>query len=218
MAEERTKSMPAPAQAQGGQVSPVLKILLEIGPLAVFFAVYWFSKGDGDTKQALLTATAAFMGALAISLAVTYLLTRTLSRIMILTGAVVGVLGTLTLALGDADFIKLRPTIVNGAFALVLGFGLLVHKRSYLQFVIGELFPMRDEGWMKLTRNWALFFAFMAVLNEVVWRTQSDDTWAIAKTFVYLPLVFVFTISQAPLMMRYAIDEKAADEERKDAG
>lgn len=199
-------STPAASKPDARSMPPLLKIVLELGPLLVFFLVFWLSKDDGGETAALLRATAWFMGALFVAMAITYALTRTLSRIMILTGAVVAVLGTLTLILGDDNFIKARPTVVNAAFAAVLGYGLW-QGRSFLQYVIGELFPMSDEGWMKLTRNWAVFFAFMAVLNLVVWLTMSGAAWALAKTFVYPGLVLVFMLSQAPLMARHAIEQ-----------
>lgn len=196
-------------------MTPLLKLVLEIGPLAVFFIAFGqFKTEDGDPTQidALIAATAAFMVALAISNAISYALTRKISKMTIVTGVVVLVMGVLTIALRDDLFIKMKPTLVNGAFAAVLAIG-LAQGQSYLKTVMGELLPMEDEGWMKLTFNWAMFFAVMAVLNEVVWRTMSTEDWVWVKTFVYLPITVLFTFSQTPLMARYAIEiEEGAGE------
>ena len=145
------------------------------------------------------------MAALAISTAITYALTRKISKMTAITFVIVLGMGALTIWLRDDVFIKMKPTLVNAFFAALLGFGLLMGQ-SYLKVVMGELLPLRDEGWMKLTVNWALFFLAMAILNEVVWRSTSTDNWVWAKTFLYLPLTLLFTFSQTPLMARYAIE------------
>ncbi len=207
------------------QISPLLKFALEIGPLAVFFL--GFTYGDrliaqpaiGDIMVALVgetaangqtgplfLATAVFMVAIIASLAVSWSLTRHLPRMAVVTGIVVAVFGGLTLVLQDETFIKMKPTIVNGIFALILGFGLIVQGRSYLKYLMGEMIPMDDEGWRTLTQRWALFFVFMAVLNELVWRTQSTEFWVSFKTFGNLPLTLVFVFAQTPLMKRHMIE------------
>lgn len=190
-------------------MTPLLKIVLEIGPLAVFFIAFSQFKSDVETDpaqiDALIWATGAFMAALAISTAITYALTRKISKMTAITFVIVLGMGALTIWLRDDVFIKMKPTLVNAFFAALLGFGLLMGQ-SYLKVVMGELLPLRDEGWMKLTVNWALFFLAMAILNEVVWRSTSTDNWVWAKTFLYLPLTLLFTFSQTPLMARYAIE------------
>ncbi|MEL6317185.1 MAG: septation protein IspZ, partial [Pseudomonadota bacterium] len=183
-------------------MSPLLKLALEIGPLAVFFIVFTQTKELGEVRS-LLLATGGFLAAFLAANAVIYAMTRTISRLAAFTGAIVLAMGVLTYFLDDATFIKMRPSLVNGAFALVLGFGLW-RGRSYLQLLMGELLSLLEVGWMKLTRNWALYFAFMAVLNEVVWRSVDTETWVQAKTFLYFPLTLIFTISQTPLLLRYA--------------
>jgi intracellular septation protein len=122
--------------------------------------------------------------------------------------------GGLTVWLQDGLFIKMKPTLVNGLFAVTLGYGLL-RGQSYLKYLIGELLPLSETGWMKITRNWALFFAVMAILNEVIWRTQSTEFWVNAKTFGYLPITLLFTFSQAPLMAKHALPE-AENSEKQD--
>lgn len=204
-------------QGQDGKpagMPPLLKLVLEIGPLVLFFVAFQYFKGDGDiagTTQALLAATGVLMVALVISNGVTYWLTRALSKMTVMVTIIALVMGGLTLAIGDVTFIKMRPTLVSGMFAAVLGFGLW-RGRSYLKLVMEELLPMQDEGWMKLTRNFALFFLGMAILNEFVWRTQSDETWVWVKTFVYAPLNVAFTLSQIPIMSRYELKEGAGAE------
>lgn len=195
-------------------MSPLLKLVLEIGPLIAFFVIFNQAKEAGpeaDAAQidALIWATGGFMIALGLSTAITYALTRTISRMAVITTVIVLVMGALTIWLHDEVFIKMKPTIINGLFAAVLGVGLW-QGRSYLKTVIGELLPMTDEGWMKLTRNWALFFLAMAVLNEIVWRGFSTETWVDIKTFGYLPLTLIFTFSQTGLIAKHAIEEEGA--------
>ncbi len=207
------------------EISPGLKFALEIGPLAVFFLAFTYGErllgvpGVGDAMTALVgekaangqtgpifLATAVFMVAIIASLSISWSLTRHLPRMAVVTGIVVAVFGGLTLALQDETFIKMKPTIVNGIFALILGFGLFVQGRSYLKYLMGEMLPMDDEGWRKLTQRWILFFIFMGCLNEVVWRTQTTEFWVSFKTFGNLPLTLVFVFAQTPLMKRHMIE------------
>jgi len=216
--------------------SPWLKLALEIGPIAVFFLAFQF--GDrmlaspalhdalaaltGEAALAgkggpLFVATAAFMIAIAVSLATSWTLTRRLPRMAVLTGIVVVVFGGLTLILADETFIKMKPTVVNALFALILGIG-LVQGRSYLKYLLGETMPIDDAGWMIFTRRWVGFFVFLAVLNEVIWRTQSDTFWVNFKTFGNLPLTFAFMISQWPLLQRHMIEDEDKDADAKRDG
>ncbi|MEL6980287.1 MAG: inner membrane-spanning protein YciB [Pseudomonadota bacterium] len=190
-------------------MNPLLKLALEMGPLAVFFIAFNFLKADeggGAQIDALIGATIAFMIALTIATAIIYAATKTISKITVVTFAIVVVMGGLTIWLRDETFIQYRPTVVNGLLAAVLIFGLL-QGESYLKLVLGELLPMEDEGWRKVTQNWTMFFAGMALLNVAVVETQDIETWVWVKTFVYLPITLVFAFSQTPLMARYAIEE-----------
>lgn len=204
-----------------------LKIALEMGPLIVFFLAFrygeeiaglqpiggWLdallgeSAMDGDTAP-LFVATAVFMVAIAVSLAVSWSIARSLPKMAVLTGIVVAVFGTLTLVLQDETFIKMKPTVVNSLFALILGVGLL-QGRSYLKYLLGEAMPLDDAGWMIFTRRWMWFFLFLAALNEVVWRTQSDAFWVSFKTFGNLPLTIGFMAAQIPLLKRHLVEEEA---------
>ncbi len=192
-------------------MSPWLKLALEIGPLAVFFGAFqWFKDAPvtvgGVEYQAVVIATAFFAPAILISLGVSWALERRVPRMAAVTAVVVIVFGGLTLALNDDTFIKMKPTIVNGLFALGLGIG-LVQGRSYLKVLMGEALPMSDAGWMIFTRRWALFFVALAVLNEAIWRTQTTDFWVSFKTFGNLPLTLGFMATQYPLLKRHALDE-----------
>jgi len=190
------------------EVNPFLKLVLELGPLGVFF----FANARGEwlaeklpTLAALggpiFVATALFMAAMLISLAVSLALTRRLPIMPFITGVVVLVFGGLTLWLQDDTFIKMKPTIVNVLFGSVLLGGLFFGK-SLLGYVFDSVFKLTDEGWRKLTFRWGLFFFVLAVLNEIVWRNFSTDFWVTFKVFGIMPLTFAFTLFQLPLLNR----------------
>ena len=123
----------------------------------------------------------------------------------VVTAVVVTIFGGLTLWLQDETFIKMKPTIVNGIFALILGFGVL-QGRSYLKYLMGEAMPLTDEGWMIFTKRWIAFFIFLGILNEVVWRTQTTEFWVSFKTFANLPLTIAFMALQIPFLQRHATE------------
>ena len=199
--------------AEGGQaepaarakpaINPWLKLALEIGPLAIFFVV--------NGRAGIFWATGAFMVALVVSLAVTYALARRLPTLPLVTGVFVLFFGGLTLLLQDDLFIKLKPTIVNALFGLILLGGLMAGK-SFLKSLLEESFPMRDEGWRVLTFRWGIFFLALACLNEVVWRNLSTDGWVNFKVFAIMPLTILFSLTQLPTMMRYRLEDEDEDE------
>jgi intracellular septation protein len=178
---------------------PLLKLALELGPLVVFFIV--------NAKADIFLATAWFMGAMVLSLALSWLLLRKVAVMPLVTAAVVLVFGGLTLFLQDATFIKMKPTVVNALFAVVLLGGLLF-KQSLLRFVFGDVYKLKPEGWTILTLRWGLFFIVLAVLNEVVWRNFSTDFWVAFKVWATMPITILFTISQMPLIMRHSLEEQ----------
>lgn len=206
------------------EISPLLKLILEIGPLAVFFLAFNYGADIAEMPSIapvvasvlgpdamasdqgpILVATAMFMVAIAVSLFVSYSLTRTLPRMAVVTAVIVAVFGGLTLWLQDETFIKMKPTIVNGTFALILGIGLLQGK-SYLKMLMGETMPLTDEGWMIFTRRWVGFFIFLGLVNEIVWRTQTTEFWVNFKTFANIPMTFMFLAFQWPLLQKHSSD------------
>jgi intracellular septation protein len=187
----------------GRRLNPFLKLALELGPLVIFFIA--------NQRAGIFTATGIFIVATVLSLGVHYALVRKLPIMPLVSGVVVVVFGGLTLALQDEHFIKLKPTIVNTLFGLVL-LGGLYFRKPLLAVVLDSMFDLTDEGWRKLTLRWALFFFVLAVLNEVVWRTQSTDFWVSFKVFGIMPLSIAFALAQTPLLMRYEVKKAASRE------
>ena len=193
----------APNDPKHREINPLLKLVLELGPLGVFF----FANARFD----IFWATGAFMAATLIALAVSFALTRRLPIMPLVTGIVVVVFGGLTLYLHDSTFIKLTPTIVNTLFGLVL-LGGLAFGKALLGYVFDSVFHLTDEGWKKLTFRWGIFFLVLAVLNEIIWRNFSEQMWVNFKVFGIMPLTFAFTLLQLPLINRTTIEEKKAAE------
>jgi len=202
-----------PSDPKHRDVNPLLKLALELGPLLVFF--FANTRGEwlveklpalGVFGGPIFVATALFMIATAASLAVSWLLTRTLPIMPLVSGAVVFVFGALTLYLHDDIFIKMKPTIVNTLFGAVL-LGGLVFGKALLGYVFDSAFHLDAQGWRTLTLRWGLFFLLLAVLNELVWRNFSTDTWVAFKVWGIMPITLVFTFSQMPLIMRHSLDE-----------
>lgn len=198
-------------------ISPGLKFALELGPLVVFFFANTYGERLAQAFPVLdqfggplFIATAAFMLATIISLSLSWAWTRTIPAMPLVSGVVVMVFGALTLYLQDETFIKMKPTIVNGLFAATL-FGGLLFGKLLLKLVFSMAFEIDDEGWHKLTVRWGLFFVFMALLNEIVWRNTSTDFWVAFKVWGNLPLSIAFTLFQIPLLQRHSLE--ADDEE-----
>ena len=186
-----------------------VKLAIEMGPLILFFVV--------NGMYGIFAATGAFMVAIVTSMVVSRHLQGHIPPMLWFTGTVVMIFGGLTLYLADETFIKLKPTIIYSVFAGILFFG-LARGRSYLRVVMEAAFPpLLDEGWMKMARNWALFFTAAAILNEIVWRSFSTDFWVSFKLFGFLPLTFLFAMLQMPLIMKYQI-ETPEDETETDTG
>ncbi|MBX9777618.1 MAG: septation protein A [Xanthobacteraceae bacterium] len=201
------------------QLSPGLKLLLDLGPLLLFF----FANSRPEFFAPLLSrflpsnlvtgehagifvATAVFIPAILAALAVAYALTRHVAVMPVVTAAIVVVFGGLTLALQNETFIKLKPTLVYLLFAATL-LGGLAFKKPLLGMVFDSVFNLTDEGWRKLTLRWGVFFLVMAALNEIVWRNFSTDAWVNFKVFGFLPLTMVFAAAQFPLLQKYAVQE-----------
>lgn len=199
---------------------PTLKFVLEIGPLLVFFfgnlRGEWLAKTFPALTAVggpLLIATALFMVATVISLVVSKIIFKHLPVMPFVSGVVVMVFGTLSIWLQDETFIKMKPTIVNSLFGVVLLGGLLFGK-ALLGYVFNAAFNLDDLGWRKLTFRWGLFFLFLAVLNEVVWRNFSDEAWVNFKVWGTMPITIAFTLAQMPLIMRHTVSEAATEADK----
>ena len=179
------------------QPHPLFKLATELGPLMVFFVA--------NAKFHLFVATGAFMVAVVVAMIASYVVTRHVPIMALVTGIIVLVFGTLTLVLHDETFIKVKPTIIYCLFALTLGGGLLF-GRSLIAILFDQVFNLTPHGWRLLTARWALFFLGMAILNEVIWRTQSTDFWVNFKVFGAIPLTMIFAMMQMPLTKRHHLE------------
>jgi intracellular septation protein len=191
-------------------VNPILKQVLELGPTLVFFLLYMrlrdgsFDIG-GTVYSGFIVATVAFIPVLLAAMGALWWLTGKLSRMQVFTAVMVIFFGGLTAWFNDERFFKMKTTIVYGAFAAILGAGLMT-GRSWLEWVMGDLLPMEREGWMILTRRLTAMFAALAVANEVIWRTQSTDLWVKLETFAFPAALFVFLWLQIVSLQRYLIE------------
>ena len=201
-------------------LNPMLKLALDLGPLLLFFfanakpALFepWIAPlipaavATGE-RAGIFVATAVFMVAILAALVISYVLTRRLPMMAVVSAIIVVVFGGATLIFQNETFIKLKPTIVNCLFGVILGGGLLLLKRPLLKPIFGAAFQLTDEGWRKLTLRWALFFFVLAAINEVIWRSFSTDTWIASKMFVSFPATLVFAFFQIPLLKRHWLGE-----------
>jgi intracellular septation protein len=197
------------------QLNPLLKLALDMGPLILFFFANsrpnlflpfigpFLPTAVAGEKAGIFVATAVFMVAILVALAVSYALTRHLPMMALVTAVIVVVFGSLTLVLHDDTFIKMKPTIIYVLFGVLLLGGLWFNK-PLLAMVFDSVFDLTEEGWRRLTLRWAIFFLALAVLNEVIWRTQSTDFWVNFKVFGVLPLTFIFAALQFPLLQKHA--------------
>lgn len=186
-------TQPAPSGAQLG------KMLLEVGPLGVFFFA--------NSQAGIFWGTGCFMVATLVALSLSFVIFKQIPVMPLVSGVFILVFGGLTLWLHDDLFIKLKPTIVNAMFGTILGAGLFFHK-YLLKYVLGEVFHLTDEGWRLLTIRWAGFFFLLAIINEVVWRNFSDEFWISFKLFGIMPLTIVFAMSQMGLLKRFDATQK----------
>jgi intracellular septation protein len=185
------------------KLNPYLKFALDVGPLLLFFVA--------SSRLDIFGGTAVFMVAVVIALAISYAMTRHWPVMPVVSAVIVLVLGGLTIFLHDETFIKVKPTILYALLGGALLVGYFFNK-PLLEIVFDSMLHITDEGWRKLTLRWAAFFIFLAVVNEVVWRTQSTDIWLKIKIFGFTPLVFIFGALQIPLLMKYAVEPAPAKE------
>lgn len=179
-------------------MNPTLRFALDMGPLMVFFAAYRF--------YGLQAATAALIATTLVSLVITYLLEKRVAMMPLVSGVMVAVFGGITLWLHDDMFIKMKPTIVNLLFASVL-LGGVYFKKPMLKYLLQTAFQLREEGWLKLSFRWGIFFIFLAGLNEFIWRNYPTDFWVNFKVFGMFTCTILFTLSQVPLVKRYWVEE-----------
>ncbi|MBD0865859.1 MAG: septation protein IspZ [Rhodobacteraceae bacterium] len=198
------------ADSNAKPVSRFLRQVLELGPTIAFFLIYLQIRDDffevgGTEYSGFIVATLIFAPILLAAMGVLWMLTGRLSRIQILTAFMVIFFGGLTAWFNDERFFKMKTSIVYGCLAGILGIGLL-QGRSYLAFVLAEVMPMQNEGWMILTRRLCMAFATLAVANEIIWRTMSTDLWIKIETFGFPVTLFVFLWAQIVALQSYMID------------
>lgn len=181
-----------------------MKTLLEIGPLAIFFIAYKFAPNE---ETALINATIYLVIATIIALSISWFRDRHIPAAPLISAILVVVFGGMTVALDDPLFIKLKPTIVNLLFAgILLGAGYFFRK-GLLQFLLEAAMKMDDENWRILSIRWGYFFIFLAMVNEIIWRSFSEEFWMHFKVFGMLPLTITFALSQMPFMLKNKIDD-----------
>ena len=175
----------------------IIKLLIDIGPLAVFFIFY--------SKNGLQQAILPFMIATVIAVLFSYIMEKKIPVMPTVGAAIILVFGGLTIYFDNEVFFKMKPTIINILFAIIL-YGGEIMKRPLLKYILGTALKLQDAGWEKLTKRWIGFFIALAILNEIIWRTQSTDIWVNFKVFGILPITFAFTLSQFSLIKKYQIE------------
>ena len=190
-------------------LSPGLRMLMDYGPLAVFFLVNSFA--PGIQLMRILAATAAFMVAMVAAMLFSWWRARHISPMLWITGVLVLVFGSLTLYFHDQTFIQVKPTIVYAMFAVVLFYGLMT-GRPLLQTMLETAYPgLSQKGWRLLTINWTVFFVVMALLNEVMRQLLDWDRWVAFKTWIVIPLTLVFAVANIPMLLRHGLQAKPED-------
>ncbi|WP_299352096.1 inner membrane-spanning protein YciB [uncultured Shimia sp.] len=195
------------------RINPILKQVLELGPTIAFFVIYLRIKDDtftigGTEYSGFIMSALIFIPILLVAMGILWHLTGHLSRMQVFTAFMVIFFGGLTAWFNDDRFFKMKTSIVYGTIAGLLGIGLLQGK-SYLAFVMGELIPMNNEGWMILTRRLFVVFILLAIGNELVWRNMSEEAWVKIETFGFPAILFVFLMLQSGLFQRHALDEES---------
>ena len=188
-------------------VNPVLKFLLELGPLIIFFIIYGRIKDKvfsifGVDYQGFIVATGVFIPILLLSILVLWILSGKIAKMQLITALLVVIFGGLTIWFNDDRFFKMKPTIIYLLFGGILSFGLL-RKKSYLEYVMEDMLPLERIGWVILTKRVAIFFLSLALLNELIWRNMSTDSWVNFKTFGLTGAIFIFFVAQNGLIQKY---------------
>jgi intracellular septation protein len=207
MTEQTPATPPVKSEAKP-PVNQLLKFALEMGPLLVFFLV--------NSRAGIFAGTGAFMAATVIALGASYILMRTIPVMPLVTAFFVLVFGGLTIWLADDLFIKLKPTIINSLFAVILLFGVLT-GRLFIKLVLESAFNLTDRGWRVITWAWIGFFVFLAAINEIVWRNFSTDFWVSFKVFGVMPLTIAFSFAMIPIILKHQVPEAVKTDEKLDS-
>ena len=210
---EQTSEQPVD---KGRPINPLLKSVLEYGPVVLFFIAYLRLKDQafeigGTSYEGFIVVTAGFVSLMVLSTLALWKLTGKLSKMQVMTLVLIVVFGGLSVWFNDERFFKMKPTMIYLLFGGLLGIGLL-RGQSYLRVVMEEMMPLQDEGWMILTRRLCAFFFGLAVANEVIWRMMSTETWVYFKTFGLTAAMFLFFMTQAKLFQTYGIEEEGEAE------
>ena len=176
----------------------IFKLLIDIGPLAVFFVFY--------TRSDLKTAILPFMIATIIAVLFSYIIEKKIPIMPTVGAVIILIFGGLTIYFDNETFFKMKPTIINILFAGILYGGIILNK-SLLRYLLGAALKLQDEGWDILTKRWIGFFIALAILNEIIWRTQTTDIWVNFKVFGILPITFIFTLTQFSTIKKYQIED-----------
>lgn len=198
-------------KSEGRPVNGTVKFLLETGPVLGFFAAYMYFKDEtflinGTEYGGFIAVTVAFIPVILLATAVLWALSGKLSKMQVLTAILVIFSGGISFWFNDERFIKIRPTIMFSIFAAILFFGLM-RGRSYLEYLMEDLIPLQHEGWMLLTKRFAMLFAGLAVFNEIAWRSLSTEVYVTVDTFGVPLAIFAFFFTQTKLFSTYGIDE-----------
>ena len=210
MSEVTDSPKSAPAPAPGGAAAPGAgaRLLIDLGPLLVFFLVNFFAPVPQTIK--IFYATGAFMAAMLGAMLFSYVRYRHISPMLWFSGGMVVILGAVTIWLHNDTFIKMKPTVYYVLIASLLAFGLAT-GRNLLKMVLGAAYPgLSEEGWKLLTRNWAVFFLVMAIANELVWRNSSTTFWAGFKLWGFIPATFLFAAANVPMLLKHGLAREEA--------
>ena len=180
---------------------PIIKFIADFGPLLVFFIIYF------NNDQNLKVAIPPFIFATLISIVVVFFLEKKIPIVPLTSGILISVFGGLTLYFDNKIFFYMKPTVINLLFAAILFFGKYFTKKPLLKYLFNNTLHLENEGWKKLNNRWIWFFIFIAILNEIVWRTQTEAFWVNFKVWGLLPLSFIFVASQVSLLNKYKLKE-----------
>src|SRR6056297_1061330 len=198
------------------KTNPMIKTVLEFGPILAFFVAYLWLKDDiftigGREYDGFIVVTAGFIPVFLLAMGALWALTGHLSKMQVVTAVLIVVFGGMSVWFNDPRFFKMKPTIIYLLFGGVLGFGLM-RGTSYMQSLMDGVMPLSDEGWMILTKRICYFFLGLALLNELVWRSMSEEIWVYFKTFGLTAAIFLFFMTQGALFRDYSTDQGEGEE------